>query len=153
MRTWIKYALLGLLAFLVIAQLFRPDRSVPETPPEQDFLAITQPPVPIMEIIQTVCYDCHGHTTVYPWYAEIAPVSWWLQDHINEGRSHLNFSIWGSYSPKKAAHKLEECFEEVASGEMPLNSYTWMHANARLTEEQRSALVGWFKQEYAKVEQ
>jgi len=72
-------------------------------------------------------------------------VSWWIKDHVEEAAEHLNFSVWGDYSLKQQDHKLEELYEEVEEGEMPLPSYTWVHADARLTSEQREQLINWAK--------
>ncbi|MCG8524267.1 MAG: heme-binding domain-containing protein, partial [Pseudomonadales bacterium] len=95
------------------------------------------------QILKTACYDCHSANTEYPWYNTIAPVSYWLADHIEDGKKHLDFSDWQNYDEKKKDHKLEELIEEVKGGSMPLNEYTWTHADAKLSEEQISALVSW----------
>jgi hypothetical protein len=71
-------------------------------------------------------------------------VSWWLQDHIEEGRDELNLSLWADYSPDRADHKLEEAIELVDAEEMPLPSYTWTHSDARLNEQARVKLTDWF---------
>ncbi len=141
----VKKILLGLVAVLIIIQFFRIDKTNPPVDNSQDFMTLTSPPAEVAQIMKDACYDCHSHETAYPWYTNVAPVSWWIKKHINEGREHLNFSIWGTYTAKKADHKLEECYEEVEEGEMPLNSYTWAHAEARLTDTQREQLVSWFK--------
>ena len=67
----------------------------------------------------------------------IAPFSWWIKDHIDHGREEMNFSEWGTYSDKRAHHKLEETVELVKEKEMPLDSYTWAHSEANLSDEQR----------------
>ena len=82
---------------------------------------------------------------MYPWYNNIAPISYWLANHVKEGKDHLNFSSWDKYSIKKKDHKLEEIIEMVGEGEMPLWEYTWTHGEARLTQEQRNAVVEWAK--------
>ncbi|MEP2026185.1 heme-binding domain-containing protein, partial [Reichenbachiella sp.] len=97
------------------------------------------------QIIKTSCYDCHSYHTKYPWYTNVAPLSWWIGDHIEEGREHFNLSEWGAYSEKKALHKLEEFYEEVEEGEMPLTSYTLIHGEASLSDEQVKKLVTWVK--------
>ncbi|MCB9081822.1 MAG: heme-binding domain-containing protein [Lewinellaceae bacterium] len=145
MKKALKYALLGLLALLVVAQLFRIDKTNPPADPAQDMMTLLSPPAAVSTILKDACYDCHSNLTKYPWYTNVAPVSWWIKDHIDEGRGHLNYSEWGTYSPKKAAHKMEECVEMTEEGEMPMDSYTWAHPEARLTAEQRSTLVDWFK--------
>lgn len=73
----------------------------------------------------------------------IQPVGWWLQYHVNDGKEHLNFSEFLSYDAKKQDHKMEELIEMVKEKEMPLNSYTWTHDEARLTDQERQVLVNW----------
>lgn len=140
-----KKIFIGILAVILIMQFFRIDTSNPKVDPAKDFIALMQPSEEVKGILQNACYDCHSHTTVYPWYSQIAPVSWWLKDHVDEGKEHLNFSVWGDYSAKKADHKLEECAEEVEEGEMPLSSYTWIHGEAKLSDKQRKTLAEFFK--------
>ena len=136
---------LGLLVVLIILQFFRIDTSVPEFDPSQDFITQTQAPETMQVILKKACYDCHSYESNYPWYSQIAPVSWWMKDHINEGREHLNFSVWGSYSEKRRNHKLEECWEELEEGEMPMESYLIMHGEAELSAEEKSSFVNWLK--------
>ena len=90
-------------------------------------------------------YDCHSNQPTFPWYANVAPISWWIKHHIDEGSEHLNFSEWGTFTPKRKHHKLEECVEMLEDGEMPMSSYTWMHNESKLTDVQRLLLVNWFK--------
>ena len=110
------------------------------------FESETTPTQEVKTILKTACYDCHTANTRYPWYNNIAPVSYWLDHHIDEGKEHLNFSEWEAYSVKKKDHKLEELIEEVEEGEMPLNSYTWTHKDAKLSEKQKNALIDWAKE-------
>lgn len=142
-----KKVLLVLLAAFIVMQFFRIDKSTPEVKAADDFIAISKPSESVEKILRDACYDCHSFETEYPWYAEIAPVSWWLDDHIKDGRKHLNFSVWGTYEAKKADHKLDECIEEVEEGKMPLDSYTWTHSDAKLTSEQKEELNKFFKRE------
>ncbi len=144
--------LVGLVIVLVLMQLIPIDKTQPPTDPAKDFVAILQPPDDLRSIIKAACYDCHSHETIYPWYSNIAPISFWLKSHVNEAREHLNFSDWGSYPNKRAHHKLEECYEEVEEGHMPLPSYTWMHPEAKITEAQRRALANWFNRQMTKYE-
>lgn len=137
-----------LVGVLVLAQLIPVDRSVPAVDASQDFLVAVNAPTEMASLIKDACYDCHSYETSYPWYAKIAPVSFWIQGHINGGRQHLNFSEWTAYPAKKAAHKLEECYEEVEELHMPMKSYTWLHPEAKLSEAQVGALAQWFQQTY-----
>lgn len=141
-----KYKI-GLAIVLVFAvmQLFVAEEVAYEEPTQQDFLAMEQAPEEVALMIKTICYDCHSNQITYPWYSKIAPVSWWLADHIEHGREHLNFSEWGAYNAEKKEHKAEECWEEVEEEEMPLTSYILVHRAADLSDEQRSKLIDYFK--------
>ena len=97
----------------------------------------------VQAIGKKACYDCHSNNTIYPWYANVQPLAWWINDHVQEGKGELNFSEFTTYSPKRARHKLEEVAEQVNEHEMPLNSYTSIHAEARLTDAERKVLADW----------
>ena len=145
-----KKIALGFIALLVIIQFFRIDKTNPAIIQENDFISITNPPENIKQLLKTSCYDCHSNESTYPWYTNIAPISWWVKQHINEAREELNFSEWGTFTEKRKKHKLEECFEMVEEGEMPLKSYLIVHDEAKLTTEQKNELVVWFKAEHTK---
>ena len=95
--------------------------------------------------MKTACYDCHSNQPTFPWYTNIAPLSWWIKHHIDEGSHHLNFSEWGTFELKRKNHKLDECVEMLEKNEMPMSSYTWMHQEAKITDAQRLLLIEWFK--------
>lgn len=100
-------------------------------------------PTEVKSILDKACMNCHSNNSTYPWYVNIQPIGFWIQHHINEGKSEINFDEFLSYAPKKAHHKLEECIEMVKEGEMPLKSYTFIHRNAKLTLEEKLALSAW----------
>ncbi len=104
----------------------------------------TKPSAAMQQLLRAKCYDCHSNQTKYPWYAAVAPVSFWLAHHVDEGKEHFNVSEWDSYTIKKKDHKLEELIEEVEEGEMPLNSYTWLHGD--ITDTERTQLIEWVRQ-------
>lgn len=135
---------LYVLITLVLIQAIRIDKTNEPVNRASDFLTVTQADNEIAGILKTSCYDCHSDEATYPWYTNIAPVSWWIKHHINEGRHHLNFSKWGTYSAKKADHKLEECVEIINEDEMPMGSYTIMHSNAKLSIVQKEKLITFF---------
>lgn len=134
----------AILAFLIVAQFFRIDKTNPTIDITKDFIAISNPNEEVKRILKASCYDCHSNETKYPWYTNVAPVSWMVKNHINEGRKHLNFSVWGTYDLKKLDHKLEECVDEVKEGEMPMSAYSLFHNEAILSEAQKAVLVDWF---------
>jgi len=141
MKRYIKYFFLLALAALIVMQFIRPEKNQGGYESIAAFEADTKPTKEISELLQTNCYDCHSAETKYPWYAEIAPVSYWLADHIKNGKKHFNVSKWDSYSVKKKDHKLDELIEMVEEGEMPLDSYTWTHGG--LSKENADLLVRW----------
>jgi hypothetical protein len=141
-----KHVILIVVGIIVLMQVIRIDTVNPVAIPEKDFLNMTQAPPEIAKILTTSCYDCHSHHTLYPWYAQIAPASWFLKKHINEGRKNLNFSTWADYTADKQISKKEDIVEELEEQEMPLKSYTLIHSDAKLTDDSRLALIGWFKQ-------
>lgn len=93
--------------------------------------------------MQRACYDCHSNRTVWPWYSKVAPVSWWVINHVNDGRRHLNFSEWQPLPAEKRREQLGEILEEVEEGEMPLASYVLGHPEARLSQADLQALREW----------
>lgn len=129
---------------LLFAQMIRIDKTNVPVNPANDFIMHQQVPTDLAQTLKIACYDCHSDETTYPWYTNYAPVSWWIKHHINEGREHLNFSVWATYSAKKANHKLEECVEMLEEGEMPMSSYTLIHKEAQLTPQQKADLIAFF---------
>ncbi|WP_420576772.1 heme-binding domain-containing protein [Ekhidna sp.] len=143
MKKYIKPALMILAAAVIILQFFR------GTPPEVrannpgDLFANEMVDAEVATLIRNACYDCHSMETKYPWYTYVTPLSWWVFDHVEHGREELNFSEWAGMSIKRKNHKLEEISEETLEGEMPLESYTPLHPEAQLTDEQRQLISDW----------
>lgn len=132
------------ILIIFIAVQFYPAQLPPtESVNLQDMLLTEEVSLEVMGILKTSCYDCHSNETIYPWYSSVAPISWWLGDHIRHGREELNFSEWGKYSIKRKKHKMEEVAELIESDEMPLPSYLWSHWDARITAEQKESLISW----------
>ncbi|NND62781.1 MAG: heme-binding domain-containing protein [Flavobacteriaceae bacterium] len=137
----IRYVLLLALAVLIVLQFIRPDKNNGGYESVSFFEKETKLSLEVAAILKANCYDCHSNQTQYPWYAEIAPVSYYLDDHVRHGKGKFNVSKWESYSTKKKDHKLEEVIEEVKEGHMPLDSYTWLHGE--LNENDKNLLLQW----------
>jgi len=133
--------LLVILAIVVIIQFIPVNRVNPEVDPTKDFIAVSGIDAASASLLKSACYDCHSHESNYPWYSYVAPASLWVANHIKEGRAELNFSTWTDYTAKKKDHKLEEVGEALTEGWMPLKDYTFIHAEARLTDAQRTELA------------
>ena len=144
MKGIIKKTLVVLLVVFVIMQFFGPEKNESDMVPATDFITMENPPENIKVVLKNACYDCHSNNTRYPWYNSITPINYWMADHVEHGSKHLDFSDWGNYSPKKKDHKLDECIEMVEDKEMPLNSYTWTHGDAKLTDAQIKEMNDWF---------
>ena len=135
----------------VVLQFFRIDETAPPIVQAETLDAAVVVPPDISLILGRSCNDCHSNVTVFPWYSKIQPSAWYLKGHIDDGRRHLNFSVFNTYSPKKKAKKLEEICEQVESKEMPLPSYLWIHWDAALKDTEVQALCQWAKQEKEKI--
>ncbi len=144
---WLKRIVLILVVLLVVAQFVRPARTNPPIDPAHEL----QAPQPVASILQRSCYDCHSNRTVWPWYAQVAPVSWLLADDVGDGRREVNFSEWATFKPTRTARKLKEICEQVDHGEMPLWFYVPLHPDAKLSDADRKALCDWAKAERERV--
>ena len=140
------------LVFLVL-QFFRIDKTNPPIVQAETLEAAVAVPADVSQILGRACNDCHTNTTIYPWYSNIRPSGWCLKSHIDDGRRHLNFSVFNTYAPTKKTKKLEEICEQVESKEMPLPSYLWIHSESKLSESDAKALCDWAKDAGAKLDQ
>lgn len=138
----IKNILLGFAAAFIIIQFFRPAKNT-SGDTSKDISTKYQVPDSVRSILQKACNDCHSNKTVYPWYAEVQPVAWWLNDHINKGKWHLNFSSFTNLKIAVQKKKMEECIDEIKQGEMPLASYTLVHTTAKLSEVEKQTIYRW----------
>lgn len=135
--------LLGYLVFLalIVMQFFRPEKNNGGYDSFVNFENDTKISDEVLIVLKKNCFDCHTNQTRYPWYAEVAPISYWLNDHIIQGKKHFNMSEWDKYSSKKKDKKMDELIEELKEGEMPLNSYTWIHGD--ISEMDKELLLEW----------
>ena len=143
MKRFFKGFLLVLLVIFIIIQFFHSPKNQSYATDPQDIS--TQYPVvaSVQNILIKACYDCHSNHTRYPWYNNIQPVAWWLNNHIQNGKKMLNFSIFTSYSVGKQFKKLDDITNEIKGGGMPLSSYTLIHRNAILSDSEKVLLYGW----------
>ena len=130
--------ILIVIAIIVIGIQFIPvDRSNP--PVTEEIIA----PEKVSIILETSCYDCHSNETNWPWYAYVAPVSFFVAGDVNAARKHLNFSEWDKYNEKRRSKKLDGVMELVEKGVMPLSSYTFLHSDAKMNPEKIKVIKDW----------
>lgn len=120
------------------------DRENKAVDKRNNFVDIYKTPTNIKSILKNACYDCHSNEVKYPNYAYVAPISWTIKDHINEGREHLNFSEWGTYNKELKQNAVEKTVSSVRDLQMPLPSYINYHPKANLTTKQRKELEAYF---------
>jgi hypothetical protein len=141
----IKKILFFLIAAFIIAQFFGPEKNEGDIASVNYFYNETNPPDAVKVILKESCNDCHSDVTRYPWYNNITPVNYWLDRHVKGGKKHFNISKWEGNSTKRKDHKFEELIEMVEDKQMPLNSYTWTHTEAKLTDAQINTVIDWAK--------
>ncbi|MGB5171737.1 MAG: heme-binding domain-containing protein [Eudoraea sp.] len=142
----IKKILIAVVAILVLIQFIRPEKNV-SNDNTYDISKKYDIPADVDNLLKVSCNDCHSNNTIYPWYANVQPVAWWINDHIEDGKGHLNFSEFTKMPIAIQNHKLEETIEMVEDHEMPLASYTnfGLHSEANLSDEDRKKIIDWAK--------
>ena len=150
-RKILKWIFIVLACAFVIAQFWRPARTNPAIDPTQASEAHLQMTPQVAAIIDRSCSDCHSNKTRWPWYTNVTPVSWFVVDHVNDGRRHLNFSEWGKLNQSQKEKKLQEICEEVADGNMPLPTYTPLHPGSKLSPDDVKALCEWANAERERI--
>lgn len=138
-----KIILWVVLLALVLIQFYRPARNKSDAAQPYDITTTYNTSAEVKDILKRACNDCHSNNTIYPWYAEIQPVAWWMDKHVKDGKRHLNFNEFTNKPIGRQYKKLGESTEMVNEGEMPLSSYTIIHTNAKLTAAEKKLLNDW----------
>ena len=146
-----KKILIGIIILLVLIQFIQPSKNNGSAQSTTDIAHAVQVPDTVMALLQHACYDCHSDSTRYPWYNHISPVNWWLRNHINEGKRHLNFTEFNTGTYKRRIRRLDETAEQVEKHEMPIGTYLWIHKDARLSDAQRKLIIDWAKSSQQKI--
>ena len=127
----------------LIAQLIRPARTNPATDQSLAIESRLQVDPKVEAVLERSCFDCHSNHTRWPWYTNVAPVSWFVIGHVNDGRRNLNFSEWGNYDKRRQSQKLGQMCELAKAGLMPLSSYTPLHPGSKLSDDDVGVLCNW----------
>jgi len=144
---FLRGALLGFFGLIVGIQLIRPARTNPPVNQSHTLEAVVFVPPQIESILRRGCYDCHSDRTSWPWYSNVAPVSWFVIDHVDSGRRHVNFSEWLRLDTKNPAEYTRERFQaicrQVQTHDMPLTSYLLVHRAAKLSQDDIETICQW----------
>ncbi len=153
MKKILKITAVVLFVAFVAIQFYRPAKTNPPIIAAETLEATARVPNEVAKILSRSCNDCHTNNSNYPWYSQVAPMSWGIVEHINEGRRELNLSTWAIYDTKRKKHKLEEICEMVTSGEMPHYQYLWIHRDAQLSDDDKKILCDWTETEKSMLPQ
>lgn len=137
----IRSAILVFVTAFAGAQLIRPERTNPPSPASASLLA--HAPADVSAILQRSCRDCHSNDTDWPWYSSVAPMSWALASHVNDGRDNFNYSQWTQYDPDDQDRILGAICNLTKRGRMPLPSYLILHRDAKLSRAEVATLCTW----------
>ncbi|HUQ30842.1 MAG TPA: heme-binding domain-containing protein [Pyrinomonadaceae bacterium] len=149
----LKWTAITIAVLLVAFQFIRPARTNPPVDESRTISANGHLTPEVAAVLDRSCNDCHSNRTRWPWYSNIAPVSWFVVGHVNEGRREMNFSDWAGYSPEDRQGYLKKMCREVERGDMPLKSYLRLHSEANLSSEDVKLLCDWANAESQRVSQ
>ena len=135
----------------IVAQFFGPAKTNPPLDQALTLQSSAHVTPQVASILDRSCNDCHSNNTRWPWYSNVAPVSWFVIDHVNEGRQDMNFSEWGGYDERRRTGQLNQICREVKSGAMPLGSYTPLHRGSKLTPDDVKTLCDWATAERSRM--
>lgn len=133
-----RNTLIIIFVIFIAMQFIRVEHINPNTNKALEF----QAPNEIKAILKKSCYDCHSNEVKFPWYSDIAPISWMVSKNVTNARSLLNFSTWEDYTQEEKTKKLKEIFRTVYAA-MPVPSYLLMHEEAEITKEERAMVREW----------
>lgn len=142
MKMWLQGILFLVLLFAVI-QIIHP-KTV--NPPVESAKAITSALAVdpnVSTLFERSCHDCHSNNTVWPWYSQVAPVSWLVVSDVNRGRRAMNLSEWNTVDGTKQRSLLTHICGEVKDGEMPPQAYKVVHRNAGVSTDDVNMLCAW----------
>lgn len=142
----VKQILFALLILFIVIQFVQPARNQSGQVLQTDISPTYAVPENLQTLFKNACYDCHSNNTNYPWYSMIQPIGWILTKDIKDGKAKLNFSEFGSISPRRQMSKLQNVENRIKDGTMPLPAYQFIHPRARLTEEEKQLLIDWIQQ-------
>ncbi len=135
-----KKVVYWILGITIVIQVIRPDFNNPSI---NQATTLNADPA-VMSVLKNSCYDCHSSETKYPWYHNIAPMSWIMSDNISKGRRALDFSNWASIDSETKIKRLERAKQVVTNEMMPKREYLMMHKNAVLKDSDRETLKQFF---------
>jgi len=152
MKKILKILIIVFAVLFLSIQLYRPEQFTTAEVNDNHLTKKLNVPPDVENILKRSCYDCHSNHTTWPWYSNVAPMSWLVTDDVIRGREKMNFSEWGKLSSSKQSIRLESICEEITEGEMPLKQYLIIHRDAELSQADKDLLCNWANNELKKFE-
>src|ERR1051326_290155 len=146
-----KRIIIAIVVLLIVAQFIRPLPANAPIDPQKTLASTGDLPPDVAAVFNRACRDCHSNQTTWPWYSQIAPVSWMLASHVKEGRRELNIDQWRDYTTKRKLRKLDEICKQIKERDMPLSSYLWIHHDGGLAGDDIKLLCTWVAGETSKI--
>ena len=147
----LKWLAIVIACLFLVVQFIRPARTNPPVDESQTIQAHTHMPPQVSAILDRSCRDCHSNKTVWPWYTNVVPISWFIVNHVNGGRHMMNLSEWGRLERDRQGKKLTQMCDEVTDGAMPLSTYTPLHPGSRLSPSEVKTLCDWAEAEKERI--
>ena len=144
MKKLIKWGVLILLILFIGVQFIPKDDNRQLHISKYDIRSLYIIPDNTLKILEKSCFDCHSNNTDYPWYSKIQPVRYFLDNHIREGKNMLNFSEFGNYSERRKRNKIRSIISQIQEGKMPISTYTIIHREADLSNQDKKIIIDWF---------
>lgn len=142
-----KKTIITILILFIAIQFIRIEKT---NPPFEEKTALNAPEN-VKAILKRSCYDCHSNETKWPWYSNIAPLSWSIASHVKDARAAFNFSNYENIKTDIKIKRLKRAVQTVNNSMMPLSSYLWFHKDAKLTKNEKKILSDWFQKEIDKL--
>ena len=148
LRKTLRWLVVIGFCLFVVAQFVGPAKTNPVIDPSLALETKLHVDPKVETILNRSCVDCHSNRTRWPWYTNVAPVSWFVIGHVNDGRRDLNLSEWGNYDNSKQSRRLDQMCQLAKAGAMPLSSYTPLHPGSKLSGDDVKALCEWTESQH-----
>lgn len=146
MKNFFRGVLFLIMIAVVVLQFIKPEITNPAEDKSKFITAKVRVPETVQRKLESACFDCHSYKTKWPWYSKISPIVYLIKGDVEEGREHLNFSIWTDYDKSRMIDKLDGIETELKDGGMPLAVYKPLHPESKLSEEEVKLITEWARE-------
>jgi len=119
------------------------DGATNSAPVEKPLLAGSNVPASVRSILQRACQDCHSENTIWPWYANVPPLSSHIHKDVARGRAFMDLSKWNAYTEGQRRGFMAAIVTSLQDHVMPPPKYVWLHPEARLSGAELNLVKAW----------